>query len=242
MLQREARQFYEEYEKVKVNILSGVNLIKYYNDKQDKLTVLSGINIDIAKGERVAIVGRSGSGKSTLLNVLGGIDTPSEGNVLISGKNFHQLNARQKDQILNQDLGFVYQFHYLLPEFTALENVVMPLLINKIKIREARKTASGFLCKVGLSDRLDHKPAELSGGERQRVAIARALANSPYCVLMDEPTGNLDKTTALGIQKLISLLNQHLNTAFICATHDTEFAYSMDRVLQIQEGRLTQVK
>lgn len=225
-----------------INIISGVNLSKFYSDKQNKLIVLSKINIDIAKGEKIAIIGRSGSGKSTLLSLLGGIDTPSEGDVLISAKNFHQLSKRQQDNILNQDLGFVYQFHYLLPEFTALENVAMPLLIGGTKIKNVHKTAYNFLQKVGLADRSNHKPAELSGGERQRIAIARALVNNPDCVLMDEPTGNLDKTTALGIQKIIRLLNEHLNTAFICATHDTEFAYTMDRVLQLEEGKLTQLK
>ena len=224
------------------NIISGINLTKSYNDKQNKLLVLAKINIDIAKNEKVAVVGRSGSGKSTLLSLLGGIDTPSEGEVLIDGKNFHQLPIKEKDRLLNENLGFVYQFHYLLPEFTALENVAMPLLISGSKIKDAQKAAYGFLQKVGLTERSHHKPAELSGGERQRVAIARALVNNPDCVLMDEPTGNLDKTTALSIQKLIRLLNQHLNTAFICATHDMEFAYTMDRVLQIEQGKVNQLK
>ena len=224
------------------NILSAVNLSKTYQDKQNKLRVLERINFNAAKAERVAITGRSGSGKSTLLSLLGGIDTPSSGHVLISGQDLHQLGAAKKDRLLNQELGFVYQFHYLLPEFTALENVTMPLLIGKTSISAARKAARSILHKVGLSERLQHRPAELSGGERQRVAIARALVHHPSCVFMDEPTGNLDKTTALDIQKLIRMLNIHYKTAFICATHDMEFADSMDRVLQLEQGKLMLVK
>lgn len=224
-----------------VNIVSAVNITKFYQDKQNKLLILEQANIDIAKAERVAITGRSGSGKSTLLSLLGGIDAPSSGHVLINGQNLYQLKARTKDHLMNQELGFVYQLHYLLPEFTALENVMMPMLIGKTPVSTARKAARSILHKVGLAARLQHKPAELSGGERQRVAIARALVHHPSCVFMDEPTGNLDKTTALEIQKLIRMLNIHFKIAFVCATHDMEFAESMDRVLQIEQGKLTLV-
>jgi lipoprotein-releasing system ATP-binding protein len=200
--------------------------------------VLCDIDLSVAAGERIAIVGASGSGKSTLLNILGGLDVPDEGEVLVSGKNLARLNADQRGLLRNKNLGFVYQFHHLLPEFTALENVAMPLLIGKISITQAKQKSTELLTKVGLAARLEHKPSELSGGERQRVAIARALATEPLCVLMDEPTGNLDLESAESIQSLMLELNQSIGTSFIVVTHDPRLAARMDRTLRLTKGRI----
>ena len=203
-----------------------------------ELVVLDGLDLEVAAGEKIAVIGVSGSGKTTLLNLLGGIDTPSAGHVLINGRDLAQLGSREQDLLRNRHLGFVYQFHHLLGEFTALENVAMPLVIARRPWDECEARARELLVRVGLGERLTHKPAQLSGGERQRVAIARALVNEPLCVLMDEPTGNLDRNTAQAIHELILDLNRHLQTSFILVTHDTSLAARMDRVLVLQEGRL----
>lgn len=220
-------------------IITCQNLSKSYQEGDSAIDVLKEINLNIRSGERIAIVGPSGSGKSTLLHLLGGLDKPSQGKILINGMDWHLLSEKKRCQSRNQHLGFVYQFHHLLPEFSALENVAMPLLLGLKSISAAEKKAKSILEKVGLAHRLTHKPAQLSGGERQRVAIARALVHEPQCVLADEPTGNLDHATAIKIFDLMLNLNEHLNTALIIVTHDLELANRMDRTLTIQDGLLS---
>jgi lipoprotein-releasing system ATP-binding protein len=202
------------------------------------LTVLDELELTVAAGEKIAIIGVSGSGKTTLLNLLGGIDTPTRGRVLINGQDLAVLDSREQDRLRNRHLGFVYQFHHLLGEFTALENVAMPLVIARQPWPECEQRAIQLLERVGLGKRLTHRPSQLSGGERQRVAIARALVNKPLCVLMDEPTGNLDRHSAQAIHQLIQELNEQLQTSFILVTHDTSLASRMDRVLVLADGRL----
>ncbi|WP_419711147.1 lipoprotein-releasing ABC transporter ATP-binding protein LolD [Pseudomonas sp. NFX224] len=222
-------------------ILSCRNLGKSYEEGPESVEVLAGLQLELRPGERVAIIGKSGSGKSTLLNLLGGLDTPTQGSVWLDGEELSALSEKKRGLLRNRALGFVYQFHHLLPEFTALENVCMPLLIGKTAIPEARKRATALLERVGLGHRLEHKPAELSGGERQRVAIARALVNNPGLVMLDEPTGNLDSHTAEGIQDLMLELSTSMRTAFLVVTHDMNLARQMDRVLHLQEGCLTPI-
>ncbi|OWK47906.1 Lipoprotein-releasing system ATP-binding protein LolD [Pseudomonas oleovorans subsp. oleovorans] len=219
-------------------VLSCRNLSKRYDEGPESVVVLDGLELELLPGERVAIVGSSGSGKSTLLNMLGGLDTPSEGSVWLAGEQLSALSETARGLLRNRALGFVYQFHHLLAEFTALENACMPLLIGKTSISEARDRATKLLERVGLGHRLNHKPSELSGGERQRVAIARALVNRPGLVLLDEPTGNLDQHTAEGIQELMRELSRDSNTAFLVVTHDMQLARQMDRVLSLQDGKL----
>lgn len=219
-------------------ILSCHQLSKSYYDASIKVDVLKEINFSIAAGDRIAIIGPSGSGKSTLLHLLGGLDKPSSGQVQIDETNWQSLNEQQRCRIRNKKLGFVYQFHHLLPEFSALENTAMPLLLAGVSSDEAQNTARFMLEQVGLGARVEHKPNQLSGGERQRVAIARALVHKPQCVLADEPTGNLDQNTALKVFDLMLTLNEQLNTALVIVTHDPHIAQKMNKVLMLQEGSL----
>jgi len=219
-------------------VLECLDVHKEYVDGDTRLKVLNGIQMTIIRGEQVAIMGRSGSGKTSLLQVLGSLDTPTQGSVLINGENIRHLNESQLSRVRNQSLGFIYQFHHLLPEFTALENVAMPLLIAKVPIKIAKLRASDLLAMVGLKERLHHKPSELSGGERQRVAIARALINEPDCILADEPTGNLDDETAEQVFSVMQDINKSLKTSIVLVTHDPNLAAKLDRTLILHGGCL----
>ncbi|HET7831843.1 MAG TPA: lipoprotein-releasing ABC transporter ATP-binding protein LolD [Gallionella sp.] len=220
------------------NVISCQNLYKNYTIGKTAVPVLNGVNLEVRHGERIAIVGASGSGKSTLLHLLGGLDRASGGSVKILGQEVQQMNETQRGELRNRSLGFVYQFHHLLPEFTALENVAMPLFIRGMKRNEAEPRAAAMLEQVGLAHRLHHLPAELSGGERQRTAVARALVTEPACVLADEPTGNLDRNSAQALFELMQQLNDQLHTSFIVVTHDFDLAAQMQRRLHLIDGVL----
>lgn len=219
-------------------VISCRDLSKTFTLGKLQVPVLRGVNLTVARGERIAIVGSSGSGKSTLLHLLGGLDNASSGSVQILGQDVQKMNETQRGDIRNQSLGFVYQFHHLLPEFTALENVAMPLLIRGMKRADAEPVAAAMLAKVGLAHRVQHLPSELSGGERQRTAVARALVTEPACVLADEPTGNLDRNSAEALFDLMQQLNEQLGTSFIVVTHDLELAKRMQRSMRLVDGVL----
>lgn len=220
-------------------ILEASNVSKTFQDGTKYVEVLNGVDIKIKPAEMVAIVGTSGSGKSTLLHLLGGLDSPDEGRVLVDGQDIHALSIKEQGELRNQKLGFVYQFHHLLSEFTALENVMIPLIIGGVSERSARERAEQIITKVGLIDRKTHNPSEMSGGERQRIAIARAMVTRPACILADEPTGNLDYKTAQSVYELMFDLNRDENTSFLIVSHDLNLANSMQTRYELIKGSLS---
>ena len=226
-------------ETVQNNVIEVSALSKSFHDGDLNVTVLNDVNFLLKARERIAIVGASGSGKSTLLQLLGGLDKPSQGEVILCGENLNNLADNVRGNLRNQYLGFIYQFHHLLPEFTALENVAMPLMVRNESIKQITQQAKDILSRVGLKDRIQHKPSELSGGERQRVAIARALVTKPKVILADEPTGNLDSKTAAQVSGIMMELNNELDTAIIMVTHDMKLAATMDTIYELKDGVLT---
>ena len=224
------------------DVLNCSNLVKTFNSGPLRVEVLKGVNLSLQANSKVAIVGASGSGKSTLMHLLGGLDVPDSGAVQVCGEDMSTLSDAQRGKLRNQSLGFIYQFHHLLPEFTALENVAMPLFLRGGSITQAKDSAKDFLSKVGLKERILHKPTELSGGERQRVAIARALVTKPKVILADEPTGNLDRKNAFQVQELMIQLNEELGTAVVIVTHDHDIAELMSETYLLEDGTLSEIR